>query len=51
MNKELKCTLKEAKSEKSGKPYYYLSIILTNSGLEKKVFLDPAEVECVKLSK
>lgn len=51
MDKKLDCTLKQGISEKTGKPYYYLSIILTSSGLEKRVFLQQAEVECVKLSK
>lgn len=45
---ELKCLLKEGVSEKSGKTYYYVSIMLTPS-LEKKVFLDQAELECLKL--
>ena len=45
---ELKCTLKEEISQKSGKPYTFLSIMLTPS-LEKKVFLDPSEIECIKL--
>lgn len=44
----IKCTLKEAVSEKSGKPYTYISIMLTST-LEKKVFLDPAEVEVLKM--
>lgn len=47
--KKFECTLKEAISEKSGKSYTYLSIMLTPS-LEKKVFLDPAEIELLKLS-
>lgn len=45
---DLKCSLKEAVSEKSGKTYCYLSIMLTST-LEKKVFLDPAEVEVLKI--
>lgn len=49
MEKKLECTLKEAISEKSGKPYSYLSVMLT-ANLEKKIFLDPAEVEVIKLS-
>lgn len=49
MEKKLDCTLKEAVSEKSGKPYTYLSIMLT-ANLEKKVFLEPSETECIKLS-
>ena len=44
----LKATLKEEISTKSGKPYNYVSIILTPT-LEKKVFLEPAEVECLKI--
>lgn len=46
---DLKCTLKEEISQKSGKPYTFLSIMLTPS-LEKKVFLEPSEIECLKLS-
>lgn len=46
---DLKCTLKEEISQKSGKPYTFLSIMLTPS-LEKKVFLEPSEIEVLKLS-
>ena len=46
---EFKCTLKEEISQKSGKPYTFLSIMLTPS-LEKKVFLETSEIECLKLS-
>ena len=45
---KLECSLKDAISEKSGKPYVYVSIMLTPN-LEKKVFLDSAEVELLKL--
>lgn len=47
MEKELKATLKEAISEKSGKPYLYVSLMLTPT-FEMKVFLKSAEVELVK---
>ena len=50
MNKQVRCVLKEAISEKSGKPYKYLSIMLTDS-LEKRVFLTQAEIEVINLSK
>ena len=46
---DLKATLKEATS-KSGKPYTYLSIQITDT-IEKKVFLDPAEIELINLTK
>lgn len=45
---DLKCTLKEAVSEKSGKKYVYVSIQLTPT-LEKKVFLDQAELELLQI--
>lgn len=45
---DLKCSLKEAVSEKSGKQYVYVSIQLTPN-MEKKVFLDQAELELIKL--
>lgn len=44
----LNCSLKEGTSTKSGKKYYYLSIYLTSS-LEKKVFLEDAELELLKM--
>lgn len=47
MEKEMKATLKEAISEKSGKPYQYISLMLTPT-LEKKIFLEPSEIECIK---
>lgn len=49
MDKPIKATLKEAVSEKSGKPYQYVSLMLTEN-LEKKVFLESSEVECIKLA-
>lgn len=42
-------TLKEAVSEKSGKKYMYVSLMLTPT-LEKKVFLEQSEIECIKLT-
>lgn len=42
------CTLEERVSTKSGKPYLVLIIKLTNN-YEKKVFLDTAEIELLKL--
>lgn len=45
----LQCSLKEGISQKSGNKYYYLSIML-NPSYEKKVFLDPADIEIIKLS-
>lgn len=44
---DVKATLKEATS-KSGNTYKYLSIMLTDS-LEKKVFLEPAEIQLLEL--
>lgn len=44
---DLKATLKEATS-KSGNTYQYVSIMLTDT-LEKKVFLDQAELELLKI--
>lgn len=44
---DLKATLKEATS-KSGNNYTYVSIMLTDS-LEKKVFLEQAEIELLKI--
>lgn len=44
---DLKATLKEATS-KSGNTYQYVSIMLTDT-LEKKVFLDQAELELLKM--
>lgn len=46
---DFKATLKEATS-KNGNVYQYLSIMLTDT-LEKKVFLEQAELELLKLSK
>ena len=45
---DLKCSLKEGISEKSGKTYVYVSIMLTPT-YEKRVFLDNAELELLKL--
>ena len=50
MEQPIKATLKEAVSEKSGKTYQYVSLMLTDT-LEKKVFLEQSEIECIKLSK
>lgn len=44
---DVKATLVEAIS-KSGKPYKYVSIKLTET-LEKKVFLEPAEIELLNM--
>ena len=46
---DFKATLKEATS-KSGNVYKYLSIMLTDT-LEKKVFLEQAELELLELKK
>lgn len=45
---DLKCSLKEGISEKSGKSYVYVSIMLTPT-YEKRVFLDSAELELLKV--
>lgn len=45
---DLKCTLKEGISEKSGKSYVYVSIMLTPT-YEKRVFLESAELELLTL--
>lgn len=45
---ELNATLKKAMS-KNNKEYYYVSIMITDN-IEKKVFLEPAEVELIKLT-
>lgn len=44
---EITATLKTAKSAK-GKEYMYISIMLTEN-VEKKVFLEPAETELIKI--
>ncbi len=44
---DVKATLKEATS-KNGKQYTYVSVMLTDT-LEKKVFLEQAEIELLKL--
>ena len=44
---DVKATLKEATSKK-GTPYKYISIMLTDT-LEKKVFLEQAELELLSL--
>lgn len=44
----LNCALKEKISNKSGKPYFVIDIELTPT-LTKQVFLEPAEVEVIKL--
>lgn len=45
---EITATLKTAKSAK-GKEYMYISIMLTEN-VEKKVFLEPAETELIKIT-
>lgn len=45
---DLKATLKEEISNKSGKPYVFVSIMLTPT-YEKRVFLDTAELELLKV--
>ena len=47
MDIDIKCSLKEAVS-KSGNTYTYLSVFLTPT-LEKKVFLEQAELELIKI--
>lgn len=44
----LNCSLKEGISEKSGKTYVYVSIMLTPT-YEKRVFLENAELELLKV--
>ena len=44
----MKTELKKGISEKTGKEYYYLSIMITPT-YEKKVFLDNAEIELIRL--
>lgn len=44
----MKTELKKGISEKTGKEYYYLSIMITPT-YEKKVFLDSAEIELIRL--
>lgn len=41
-------TLKKAKSKKN-EDYYYVSLMLTEN-LEKKIFLDQAELELLKIT-
>lgn len=48
MNYNIPCSLKEAVSSKSGKTYFYLSIQITPT-IEKKVFLEEAELELLKI--
>lgn len=45
---EVKCTLVNGVSKKSGKSFMALEIQLTEN-LKKMVFLDPAELELLKL--
>lgn len=47
MDVEIKATLKEGTS-KQGNTYKYVSIMLTDT-LEKRVFLDQAELELLEL--
>lgn len=44
----LNCSLQEKVSNKSGKTYYVIEVELTPT-LKKQVFLEPAEVEVIKL--
>lgn len=44
----LNASLQEKISNKSGKPYFVVEVELTPT-LKKQVFLDPAEVEVIKL--
>lgn len=46
---EIKCTLEE-KTSKSGNPYTVLVIHLTDT-CKKNVFLEPAEIELLKMNK
>lgn len=46
---DVKATLKDGVS-KAGNPYTYISIMLTDT-LEKKVFLEQAEIELLKMKK
>lgn len=48
MNLNIPCSLKEGVSQKSGNTYYYLSIMITPN-IEKKVFLEEAELELLKI--
>lgn len=45
---EVKCTLINGVSKKSGKPFTALEVQLTEN-LKKMIFLDPAELEVLKL--
>lgn len=45
---EVKCSLVEGIGKKSGKPYTALEIQLTDT-LKKMVFLEPAELELLKM--
>lgn len=47
---EVKATLVEGIGKKSGKPYTALEIQLTDT-FKKMVFLEPAELELLKLTK
>lgn len=44
----LDAVLEEKTSEKKGTKYYVITVILTDN-VKKQVFLDPAEVELIKL--
>lgn len=48
MERQLNATLKEKTSEKKGTKYYVVEIQLTPSYI-KQVFLEPSDVEIVKL--
>lgn len=47
---EIKCTLEEGISKKSGNPYTVLVVHLTDT-CSKRVFLEPAELELLKMKK
>ena len=44
----LNCTLEEKISKKSGKPYTVLVVQLTDT-CSKQIFLEPAEIELLKM--
>ena len=44
----MKTELKKGISKKTGEEYYYLSIMITPT-YEKKVFLDSAEIELIRI--
>lgn len=44
----MKVEIKKGVSQKTGREYEYLNLIL-NSGYEQKVFLKPAELQLIKM--